>query len=216
MKLVSFTTETRHGDARAPGALHRILKSKSLPVAFASAEQVHGSLVQIVPALSKAKKFSLADGLLTDVVEQPLAIFTADCVPVFLNADQGHVVGVLHAGWRGVQSGILARAVRLLRKKWRLKPSQITAWPGPHIRTCCFEVPWAVAKYFPGSRQRSHDRWKIDLAMALRRQARRLGVRWASKGALEDCTMHGSRHFSYRRDKTAKRQVSVIVKRKEP
>ena len=27
--------------------------------------------------------------------------------------------------------------------------------------------------------------------------------------------MHGSRHFSYRRDKTAERQVSVILKREK-
>jgi YfiH family protein len=216
LRLVSFTTQARHGDARAPGALKRILKSQSLPTAFACAEQVHGVLIQVVPALSKPKRFLRADGLLTAAENQPLAIFTADCVPLFLCADEGRVIGILHAGWRGVRGQILAQAVQLLRRKWRLKPSQVVAWPGPHIRPCCFEVRWDVARYFPASRRRSGGRGRIDLAEEIKRQARRLGVRWVSKKVHEDCTMHGSRHFSYRRDKTAKRQVSVILKRKEP
>src|SRR4051812_22719336 len=81
----SFTTSAGEGDARAPGSLARLLKSKNLPHVFARAEQVHGSVVRVVPGLSADKRFAKADGLLTAEEELPLAIFTADCVPIFVN-----------------------------------------------------------------------------------------------------------------------------------
>jgi YfiH family protein len=213
LSLVAFSTESRHGDARAPGALARLLRSQKLPVSFACSEQVHDAKIAIVPRLAKAKKYTKADGLLTEHGNQPLTIFTADCAPVFLSAENGRVLGLLHAGWRGVQRNILREALRLLWRKWRIKPANVHVWTGPHIRACCFEVQWDVARYFPTTRRRSKDRWKINLEGELRHQARRLGVGWMSKKASCGCTMHESRFFSYRRNQTAKRQVSVIMKR---
>jgi hypothetical protein len=167
----------------------------------------------IVPTLKKSREYKGVDGFLTDHAQQPVAIFTADCVPIFITADDGHVAGLLHAGWRGVQKGILAKAVRLVQRKWRLKPSQITAWAGPHIGPCCYEVQEDVAGHFPRSRRRWKGRWMVDLAAELARQARRLGIRWVSKKGFGGCTMHQSRFYSYRRNQTSRRQVSVIMKR---
>lgn len=214
MNFVTFATGSREGDARAPGRLSRILKSRRLPISVASAEQIHGSGVRIIPKLSKPQKSLGADALLTEHPGQPLAIFTADCIPVFLNADDGHVVGLLHAGWRGVQKRILPKAIHLLKSKWGIQPSHVQAWSGPHIGPCCFETQWDVARYFPLSRRRSGERWKVDLGKEIKRQAALLGVRWVSKKGFKGCTMHEARFYSYRRDKTPKRQVSIIMKRK--
>jgi len=213
LSLAVFSTGSRQGDARAPGALARLLRSKKLPIHFACGEQIHDIGVMIVPHLTSAKKFKKTDGFLTDQAGQPLAIFTADCVPIFVTADRERIVGLLHGGWRGIRKGILARAARILRQKWGIGASEITAWAGPHIGPCCFEVQWDVARYFPRTRRRFRDRWKIDLAGALRQQAARLGVRWMSKTGFEGCTMHQSRFYSYRRNRMPKRQVSVIMKR---
>jgi YfiH family protein len=210
--VYTFSTGVRQGDARAPGALSRILKSKRLPIYHASGKQVHGTRIQIVSKLQKSKEFLGTDGFLTDSPDQPLAIFTADCVPIFLSAEDGQVVGLLHAGWRGVQGKILPRALKVLRERWGIKAAQVTAWAGPHIGPCCFEVNWDVARRFPLTRKRSGDRWTVDLEKELRRQARQRGARWTSKKPFEGCTMHQSRFYSYRRDQTPKRQVSIIMK----
>lgn len=156
--------------------------------------------------------FPRVDGLLTDAAAQPLAIFTADCVPVFLSAEKAGVVGLLHAGWRGVRGGILAMALRQLKARWRLCAADVQLWAGPAIGPCCFDVRWDVARHFPSTRRRSKGGWRIDLPGELRTQAERLGMRWKKKKSLEECTMHGKGHFSYRRNKTDKRQVSVIMK----
>jgi YfiH family protein len=213
LSLAAFSTGSRQGDARAPGALARLLRSKKLPISFACGEQIHRTRIAMIPQLMKAKKYKSTDGFLTDRTGQPLAIFTADCVPIFVSADHERVVGLLHGGWRGIQKGILAKAVRLLRRKWRISPSQITAWAGPHIGPCCFEVQEDVARHFPRSRHRRKDRWTVDLAAELARQARRLEIRWLRKKGFEGCTMHQSRFYSYRRNQTPQRQVSVIMKR---
>jgi YfiH family protein len=212
LNLIAFVTQTKHGDARASDALARILKAHHHPTSFASAEQIHGSGVRIVTKLSKSRRFLGADGFLTDAETQPLAIFTADCVPIFLSAGGARVVGLLHAGWRGVQKRILPRAIRIIKKKWGIPPSNVQMWTGPHIGPCCFEVHWDVARHFPATRRRMKDRWRIDLSREIRRQASNLGVRWVSKRGFEGCTMHQTRFFSYRRDQTPKRQVSIIMK----
>jgi YfiH family protein len=177
---------------------------------------VHGNRIAVATRLNKSKKFPGVDGLLTDQANLPLAIFTADCASIFIADKKQKVVGVLHAGWRGVQTQILAKAVRLIWRKWRISSRALSVWLGPCIGPCCFEVQWDVARHFPKTRRRSGDRWTVHLARELRLQAKALGVGWLLKNTLEECTMHGSRHFSYRRDKTSKRQASIIMKREQP
>ena len=75
--------------------------------------------VRVVPPLSKSKKYPKADGLLTDAANQPLVIYTADCVPIFMSANKGRVVGMLHAGWRGTRSEILKKGgPSHLNRRW--------------------------------------------------------------------------------------------------
>jgi YfiH family protein len=214
MDYYAFSTDCRQGDLRKPGRLVRFLKSRGLPFRVASAKQVHGRKIVLTPRLKAAKEFPGVDGFLTDAAEQPVAIFTADCVPIFMSARKGEVVGLLHAGWRGVQKGILSKAVNYVSRHWGIRPHEIVTWAGPHIGPCCFEVQWDVARYFPYSRRPSRDRWRVDLAAELRRQAKQAGARWVRKKPFQGCTMHESRFYSYRRNQTPERQVSVILKRK--
>lgn len=176
------------------------------------AGQVHGTRVATVSGLRRPGKFEGADGLLTDQANQPLAVFTADCVPVFLSDETRRMVGVLHAGWRGVRAGILEKAAQRIRRRWGIPRRRLAVWLGPSIGPCCFEVQWDVARHFPGSRQRQAGGWRVDLAKALRLQARRLGVRFL-RASGPSCTMHDKRFYSYRRDHTDKRSASVIMKK---
>jgi len=210
IRVHAWTTNVRHGHLRAQGALPRYLQKKKLPLTPATGEQVHRARMAIVPKLSSARIFAGVDGLLTDESHQPLAIFTADCVPVFLQTRDGQVIGLLHAGWRGVQSKILTQAVRLLKRQWSIRRSEVMVWAGPSIGPCCFEVLWDVARHFPKARKRHGQRWRVDLWSALQAQAKQLGVRWT--GQRPACTKHTPAYFSYRRDATEKRQVSLILK----
>jgi hypothetical protein len=208
--VISFTTTRRDGNVRPPARLRKLLAAKRLPLAIATGEQVHGARIAVVPKLGKPRKYPGVDGLLTAKAGQPLGIFTADCAAIFLSVPSRGVVGLLHAGWRGVRAGLLLKALRRMRRRWACSSRDVRLWLGPCIGPCCFEVQWDVARYFPATRRRKKDRWTVDLRGEIRRQARRLGLKAVS--AAPGCTRHTSRYFSFRRDPTQDRQISVIMR----
>ena len=128
----------------------------------------------------------------------PLTIFTADCVPVLLGEPAG-ATAALHAGWRGLAAGILGKGVSLFDD-----PVQLTAWIGPAIGACCYEVDddvaLAVARTCdasvvrPGRRERPH----LDLERAARLQLQVAGVR--DVRVMRCCTRCDSAWHSYRRE----------------
>ena len=50
----------------------------------------------------------MADGVTTTDPRRAIGIVTAVCVPILLASEDGSAVGVIHAGWRGFSSGIVA------------------------------------------------------------------------------------------------------------
>ena len=54
---------------------------------------------------------------------------TADCLPLLLCADDGSVVGAVHAGWRGLLAGVIEAAIR----EMGYRAAFYLAWLGPAI-----------------------------------------------------------------------------------
>lgn len=74
------------------------------------------------------------------VVREPglaAVVATADCVPILVI---GRDAVAVHAGWRGLVAGVVARALAELDRS-----EPITAWIGPAIGPCCYEVGEEVA-----------------------------------------------------------------------
>jgi polyphenol oxidase len=100
--------------------------------------QVHAS--QVVTVNSPGEHGgAIADGAVTNVVGAMLLVRTADCVPIGL---WGHttggepIVGVAHAGWQGLLSGICTSTVDAMRA---LGATEIRALIGPCIGPECYE-----------------------------------------------------------------------------
>lgn len=83
-----------------------------------------------------------ADALVTDRTGFSLVVAVADCVPVALVGEQE--AGMVHSGWRGTLAGISAKAAREM-----VDPSP-TAYIGPCIRGCCYEISEELARTFAG------------------------------------------------------------------
>lgn len=75
------------------------------------------------------------DALVTALPEALLVAFSADCALVAFGSPEG-VAGVAHAGWRGLQAGVIGNTVAEMRE---LGASRIVAWRGACIGTCCYE-----------------------------------------------------------------------------
>jgi YfiH family protein len=169
------------------------------PADLAWARQVHSATV--LPAQPGA--CGDGDALWTDQAGLALSVVTADCVPVVLAGPQA--IAAVHAGWRGLVDGVIAATLRELPgplSKW-------TAWIGPAIGVCCYEVGEEVAErviaaggpasglamVVPGPNGRPH----LDLPGVAARQLREAGV--GRVLGLVRCTRcDEERLFSYRRE----------------
>lgn len=139
-----------------------------------------------------------------------LAVFTADCAPVALASPQG-VIGVVHAGWRGLLAGVVSRAVEAVRARGG---SEVLAALGPCIRGGCYEFGPAeldrVAAAL-GDDVRTTTAWGtpgLDLAAGVRAALRAADVELVvDVGA---CTACSRVWFSHRARTDAARQATLI------
>lgn len=191
-------SEAREGDIRGDNAA-RSSFSEALGISdrWATVHQVHGSHVVRVSDPGTAGD---GDALWTTEPGLPVAIFTADCFGTVLIADEA--VGVAHAGWRGVASGVVAA----LRSEMTVSGHEPTvAAIGPGIRRCCFEVGPAVTEQFPDDAAKtSWDTPSVDLESAIANQLDGIDVFVAHR-----CTHHEEGWFSHRATGTTHRLASV-------
>ncbi len=179
------------------GSRLALSQSCHIPSEWATVSQVHGSRVIRVDDAGLAGE---ADALWTAEPGLPLAIFTADCLAVALQAPGA--AGIAHAGWRGAAGGV----VSLLRDAMAnagFEPER--AFIGPGIGLCCFEVGPEVAGRFPSNLARtSWDTRSVDLAGAVSDSLAGIDV-WSA----DACTKHQSGWFSHRSDATPSRQAGI-------
>jgi len=112
---------------------------------LATCRQVHGVTVCRVD-VAERRWFDRCDGLATDLPDAPLAVFTADCVPVVLWAPAARALALLHAGWRGTLAKIVAAGVATLRDAWGAAPAEVSVFLGPAVGPCCYVVGDDVAR----------------------------------------------------------------------
>ncbi|MFA5089197.1 MAG: peptidoglycan editing factor PgeF, partial [Candidatus Omnitrophota bacterium] len=175
--------------------------------------QVHGADVLIVsPTRFPYKEIPQADGTLTKFVDFPLAVRTADCLPVFIYDPVKKAIGLVHAGWRGSRQKVVVHAVKLMREKWRTKPQDLKVAFGPAIQSCCYEVERRFKRYFPKAVIERSGRYYLDLPKVNRDQLLKAGVKAKNIYDRRLCTCGDPQFFSYRRDgPSAGRMISVLM-----
>ena len=97
--------------------------------------QVHGNRT----VLADHTDCSEADAHWTTQRRTPLAILTADCLPVVIAAKDASCVGIAHAGWRGACGGVLEATINRMCKAGAARDN-ITAVIGPCIRQHSYQV----------------------------------------------------------------------------
>lgn len=202
---------THVGDRPESVARNRELLARELrlPAEPRWLDQVHGTRIL---HLDRGEAGS-ADGAVTGTPGVVLAIMTADCLPVLLATQDGHRIGVAHAGWRGLAAGVLAAAVAA----FECPPSRLLAWLGPAIGQAAFEVGPEVRAAFMARDEASAEcfvpnargRWQADLDGLARRQLSRSGV--VEIHGRPQCTFSDpARFFSHRREAPCGRMATLI------
>ncbi len=151
------------------------------------ARQVHGVQVCSADAGPPRGFFSPgeADGLVAGREDLLLLVTVADCVPIYLLEPRSHVIGLLHAGWRGAAAGILQRGLDAMRAAYGTAPADLYLHLGPSICGECYEVGPEVLSHFGRSDRHAV---RLDLRAELARQAGTLGVQRGRMSASSWCT----------------------------
>ncbi|MFH1413335.1 MAG: peptidoglycan editing factor PgeF [Candidatus Omnitrophota bacterium] len=154
-----------------------------------------------------------ADGLISDRRNLPLAIFTADCLSVFLYDVKTPAVGVIHAGWRSSKEKISAKAVQSMQQRFGTRLGDLYAYCGPCIRNCCNEVGAEFKEYFGNDVISRDGRYYLDLASVNKKQLLGIGVKEENLLDSGFCTFcRNNEFFSYRREEDSSgRMISVIM-----
>ena len=80
--------------------------------------QVHSNKFVFIGRNFKfSKKKIKADATITDQKKIPIAVLTADCVPILLYENKKNMIAVIHAGWKGAFKGIIKNVVNFMIKK---------------------------------------------------------------------------------------------------
>ncbi len=162
--------------------------------------QVHSNRVHVVSHidieensfLSDMPSFT-ADALVTNVKNIYLAIFVADCVPLFIIDPVQCCLAVVHAGWRGVASRVHVCAVETLGLQYGSLPRNLRVGIGPYIKSCCFEVEEDVVvllsrKNVVTAEPREPGKWMVDLGKVIKHDLISQGVTVENIKEMKYCT----------------------------
>jgi len=129
-------------------------------------------------------------------------IMTADCLPVFVSKKDGTMVGIAHAGWRGLVSGVIENLV----SSFNANGENLVVHLGPAISMNSFEVGDEVKKLYLDKNENfkrsfsiKNNKNYLDLYDAARVVLEGFQIKLISGG--DRCTFkESSDFFSYRRD----------------
>lgn len=182
----------------------RALASRGiLPGETAALRLAHTPFVHVATREDAGKVLLDMDGLATKDRGLFLSITVADCLPLFLFDPSTGIIGLLHAGWRGLEGGIVPAGMKALAGLGA-DPRTMLAGVGPGIGSCHFEAGKKLADFFKAYGATVHRDGKLflDLKKIARAQLVREGIADAAIEISSECSAClPEKYFSFRRDK---------------
>jgi YfiH family protein len=155
-----------------------------------------------------------ADALITCASSIAVGVTYADCLPLLLSSLDGEIIAAIHAGWRGIKSGIIKNTVRAINTQFG--SCVLMAAIGPAISQAGFIVTGEVLNYFkehwPQFTIDQETKGHVDLkAIAIKQLQDNGVVKVESVGGYTD--LDQERYYSSRRDNgVTGRHLAIIVK----
>ena len=116
-----------------------------LPCEPAWLNQTHSDKVVHIqkPIQGAESVIANCDASYTTLPGQACVVLTADCLPLLLCDKAGKQVAAIHAGWKGLANGIIAKTL-----SYFTEPEAVLVWLGPAIGPEAFEVGQEVVDIF--------------------------------------------------------------------
>jgi YfiH family protein len=163
---------------------------------YAALDQVHGNrVINVSEHIYRTEK---ADGLITDQTNLALMIRIADCQPLIIYAPDANVVGLLHAGWKGLVAGAIPSMMNALQETFHVEPKECLVGIGPCLCTGCAEFSNPLLE-LPGIPQDLIDGNTADLRTWADRQLLKARILPEHIERMEECTRcHPEKYWTYR------------------
>ena len=211
INCVSFTKEyfnKKNISTEKSQILKDFTKFKDIPIQYMN--QVHGNKLETIFSHSSFP-IDETDSLFSSTSNLALGVLTADCLPIALSKNDGSEFAILHAGWKGLLSGVIESTLTTFTKGY----SDVSAWIGPSISLKNYEVGNDLYESFidkdDGSEsnfiEKGHGKWLFSLHGEAKRI---LGKYDINVDGSSECTFESESLFSYRRAQTDNRILSII------
>ena len=183
-------------------------KFEDIPIQYMN--QVHGNNLETIFSYSSLP-IDETDSLFSSTSNIALGVLTADCLPIALSKNDGSEFAMLHAGWKGLLSGVIESTLTSFTKGC----SDVSAWIGPSISQKNYEVGNDLYESFidkdDGSESNFIEKGNYKWLFSLHGEAKRiLGKYDINVDVSSECTFESESLFSYRRDQTENRILSII------
>ncbi|HUS52317.1 MAG TPA: peptidoglycan editing factor PgeF [Candidatus Bathyarchaeia archaeon] len=182
-------------------------------------KQIHGNKIKVATREDGGKVIKNADGLVTQSKKLFLGVNTADCLPISFCDPQKKIVGIAHAGWRGILLRIAPKVVKSM-EKLGADPGKMFVCIGPHIGSCCYLVGNDLVKKFqkefgnlPKMVHQDKNGTYLSLTTPVSAQLIKSGIKKENIEISPDCTScQNGQFFSFRKDsrKTYGEMLGVI------
>lgn len=172
-------------------------------------KQIHSSNVTIC---TEAGQLIDTDGIITNNNDFILSVQVADCIPIYFYDIKNKNIGLVHAGWRGVNLGIIENSIKQM-KILESEMINVKVLLGPSIRQCCFEVGSEVGKLFDAKYQKNgkNNRTQLDLQGVVIDKLINMNIQSENIFDVKECTCCSDQYHSFRRDgDKAGRMIAMI------
>lgn len=173
-------------------------------------DQVHKHSVEAVSSVSPPIKTT--DALISTSNDIVLSAVSADCLPITISKQDGSAFAIIHAGWKGLISGVIQSCISSFTKD----KVHLSAWIGPSISKKYYEVDKVFYDAFLSSDKASlsnfnkirSDKWLFSLQGEAHRILKKYDVEVQDSNL---CTFENQDLFySYRRNQTNNRLLTII------
>ncbi len=174
-------------------------------------EQIHGRGVFVTRNEDKGSIIKNADGLIAMEKDLLVGVLVADCFPVSFWSE--NVFGIIHAGWRGVEKGILEELAKNLRNLGE-KTENLRFDVGPGIGVCHLEIKENMLgkfKMYSDFIEKRSNKFYLNLRKIIEKKIKEIGYKELLISDI--CTFCNDGYYSFRRDKDNKRVMAVNYSR---
>ncbi|CAL7960357.1 polyphenol oxidase YfiH [Gammaproteobacteria bacterium] len=155
----------------------------------------------------------IADAAFATTPNLVCVVTTADCVPILVCDQNGTIVAAIHAGWKGIATGIIEATIKAMNTN----PTKLLAWLGPAIGANSFEAGEDMREIFIKSNPESqkafvahNDRFLTNIYLLASQCLNTVGITAIYGGKY--CTFTQKElFFSFRREGISSGRMASLI-----